>query len=310
MRAEYVELNDGNRMPTFGLGTFRSRKNKCSDAVQYACNVCHYSMIDTARGYKNETYVALGIFATATPREKVFLITKVPREAMSYEGALESCEQSLQALDMNFIPRGTTPRYIDLLLLHWPGGKLANPRSPTHRKRRHEAWRALIELKASGRVRSIGVSNFTVEHLQDLREAFPENIPAVNQVEVHPYLTQQPLRKYCEANGIHVMAYTSMGRNLEPPALVYGNREPDHKRIVQDPVVQEIAKRHDMTPAQVCLLWALDSGMSVIPKAVKPVHILENSRVRDMPPLSSECLSALNGLNEDLHYAWDATGVL
>ena len=295
-----VILNDGNQMPLFGLGTFRSRHEKCASAVCHALRHVSIRMIDTARCYGNEEWVAEGLKRSRIPREEVFLITKVPRDAMSYSGAIESCKKSLQSLKTH---------YIDLLLLHWPGGPSPNPRSKTHRKRRHEAWRAMVDLRTKGFVCSIGVSNFTVNHLRKLRESFPETLPAVNQVEVHPYLIQKTIRDYCNALHIHVQAYSPLARHLESPAVIYGRREADWRRVVINPLVQSLALKYGRSPAQICLRWALDSGLSVIPKSVTLQHIEENVQILFHPGLTAKENKDLESLDEGLHCAWDPSAV-
>jgi len=291
-----VVLNDGRVMPMFGLGTYRARNQKCAEAVALAIKT-GYRLIDTARGYNNEEFVAQGIAKSGVPREQIFIVTKVPKDVMGYEGALKSCEDSLQKLSTS---------YIDLLLLHWPGGNTPNQASPMHAKKRSDAWRALAELQSAGKVRSIGVSNYTIQHL----EALPLPIPAVNQVEVHPYLQQRELRRFCEGKGIHVQGYTSMGRNLEPPHVLYGKREPDRDRLVVDPIVMGVSRDCKASPAQILLRWSVERGVSVIPKAVTPSHILENYQaLAKIRPLDDASLEKLDNLERALKYAWDPEGI-
>ena len=267
----------GTAMPMVGLGTFRCKGKTCRDAVTHAIKRCGIRLIDTAEGYKNEADVAAGIAASGIPRKEIFIVTKVSKDSMkSPETVRKAILSSLKNLSTD---------YIDLLLVHWPGTATSNPKSPLHAKARLAAWKVFEEFAqmdvdaadpTKGKVvHHIGVSNFTVEHLEQLLQSCTIR-PEVNQIECHPYWRQEELRRKCKELGIHVQAYTSLGRCTEPPKVLYGIREPDHPRLVKDDRVIELSKRCQRTPPQVLLRWALQHGLSVIPKAGSIDHITEN----------------------------------
>eukprot|EP00760_Papus_ankaliazontas_P010594 PhM_4_TR14368/c0_g1_i1/m.41746 len=304
-----VLLNDGNRMPLLGLGTFRSRKENCTKAVAHALT-CGYRLVDTAHCYNNETFVAKGIAQSAVPRKDVFITTKIPRGAMvSVEKVSAAFSESLRNLETD---------YVDLLLLHWPGTENKNESSAVHAKRRTEAWNLLIDLQRQGKARSIGVSNFTVTHLKALI-AECGVIPAVNQVEVHPYYPQTELRQYCAANNIHVQGYTSLGRFHEPPAVVFGKREPELDRVARDDVVCAVARTNGVSVSHLLLRWSVQHGVSVVPKSTNNEHIEENYRCicgdggskqeSLLETLPASAMDALDSLDRNLKYAWNPNNV-
>lgn len=261
-----IELNSGRMMPAFGLGTFRCKGKACIAAVRGALR-SGIRLVDTASSYNNEREVAEGIAVSGVPRNAVFIVTKVGRESMKdAESVSASVHASLGALQTD---------YIDLVLVHWPGTANSNTRSPVHAKARRSAWAALEILRTRGVVRDIGVSNFNAQQLEELLEV-AKVVPAVVQVEVHPYLPEVAIREQCTARRIVVQAYTSLGRCEEPPRCVYGVREPNHPRLVRDPTVLKIAMKLNLTPPQVLLRWALQRGMAVVPKMSSDAHRNEN----------------------------------
>jgi diketogulonate reductase-like aldo/keto reductase len=267
-------VGDSLLLPAFGLGTFRMKGPSCRKAVEHAVkNGCRH--IDTASSYNNESDVAVAVAAASvglTPAGRVIITTKVPRGVMgkSPEAIKASVMGSCAALKRETL---------DVLLLHWPGTDNTNVSSPLHRRARIAAWRVLEELHAAGVAAIIGVSNFTVQHIEQLIEDGARMIPAINQVEVHPYLPQKALREFCNAKKIHVQAYCSLGRCDEPPRCLYGNYEPSHPKLVRDPLVLEMAVRTKLTAPQLLLLYSLQNGLSVVPKSQKTEHYDENSRV-------------------------------
>lgn len=266
-----LRLNNGVEIPRFGLGVFRApRGEETRQAVSDALAL-GYRHIDTARIYGNERDVGTGVRDSRIPRQEIFVTTKLWNDDQGYESTLRACERSLKELGLE---------YVDLYLVHWPvSGK------------RLDSWRAMEKLLADGKCRSIGVSNFTERHLEELlRHA--KVIPAVNQVELSPFLYQEELIRYCEGKGIAVEAYSP---------LTKGQR-------LGDPTLVEVARRHSRTPAQVLIRWCLQHGLIVIPKSTRKERIHENADVFGFE-LSAEEMRTLDGLDEELRTSWDPTDV-
>lgn len=266
-----LRLNNGVEIPRFGLGVFRApRGEETRQAVSDALAL-GYRHIDTARIYGNERDVGTAVRDSGLPRQEIFVTTKLWNDDQGYESTLRACERSLKELGLE---------YVDLYLVHWPvSGK------------RLDSWRAMEKLLADGKCRSIGVSNFTERHLEELlRHA--KVIPAVNQVELSPFLYQEELIRYCEGKGIAVEAYSPLtkGKRLGDPTLV------------------EVARRHSRTPAQVLIRWCLQHGLIVIPKSTRKERIHENADVFGFE-LSAEEMRTLDGLDEELRTSWDPTDV-
>ncbi|KAF4659862.1 hypothetical protein FOL47_007401 [Perkinsus chesapeaki] len=219
-------------MPVFGLGTWLSNAGECREAVKYALQ-CGYRLIDTAQMYENEEEVGQGVKESGVPRDDIFLVTKVNQLNHGEELTRTSVEESLRKLGTN---------YVDLLLIHTPaGGKLV------------ETWCTLKKLRHEGKCRFIGVSNFGINQTEALVEATGGEYPAVNQVELHPWLQQKELREYSRKHGIAVMGFCPLAR-----CKMFGSEE--------NKVVQEISAAHGVTEADVCIRWALQSGIITIPK--------------------------------------------
>jgi diketogulonate reductase-like aldo/keto reductase len=230
-----------------------------------------YRHIDTARIYGNERDVGLAVRESGLPRSDIFVTTKLWNDDQGYDSTLRACERSLEALGLE---------YVDLYLVHWPVPG-----------RRLESWRAMEKLLADGKCRAIGVSNFMEHHLEELLGR-AKVVPAVNQVEQHPFLYQQSLQRYCADKGIVVEAYSP---------LTKGTR-------LGDPRVVEVARKYGKSPAQVLIRWCLEHDLVVIPKSVHEERIRENANVFDFS-LSPEDLRRLDGLNEDLYTGWDPRDV-
>ncbi|MCX7982749.1 MAG: aldo/keto reductase [Syntrophales bacterium] len=242
--ASKVSIGEGVEMPMLGLGTFLSEPGeKTRKAVQWALEA-GYRHVDTARIYGNEKDVGDGIRESGIPREHVFITTKVWNDDQGYDSTLKACEESLKKLGVD---------YIDLYLIHWPVPQ-----------KRLETWQALIRLREEGVVKAIGVSNFMVRHLEELLEYSPV-IPAVNQIEISPFIQRKALVEYCRKRGIVVEAYSTLTR---------GQR-------LEDTRLLSMAKKYGRTPAQIALRWALQQGMVVIPKSVHRERILENASIFD-----------------------------
>lgn len=261
-----VPLNDGHEMPIFGLGVWQASPEETRFAVAKALEA-GYRMIDTAKLYRNEADVGRAIRESGIPREQVFVTTKLWNSDHGYDQALRAAEESNKKLGLD---------YIDLYLIHYPVREL-----------RRDSWRALVRLQQEGVARSIGVSNYTVRHLEELLGS-SEVVPAVNQVEFHPFLYQQALLEFCQGRGIRLEAYCPLtqGRRLDDPTIV------------------RLASQYGKTPAQVMIRWGLQHDVIEIPKSVKEHRIRENADVFDFAIAPAD-MALLDGLNEDLHTSWD-----
>ncbi|WP_312111079.1 aldo/keto reductase [Brevibacillus reuszeri] len=258
-------LHNGVKMPWFGLGVFKVEEGpELVNAVQAAIRN-GYRSIDTAAIYGNEEGVgqgiAQGLKETGISREELFVTSKVWNADLGYESTLAAFERSLKKLGLN---------YLDLYLIHWPvAGKYK------------DAWCALEQLYKEGKVKAIGVSNFQIHHLQDLMQD-AEIKPMINQVEFHPRLTQKELRDFCQQEGIQVEAWSP---------LMQG-------QLLDNPVLQEIAERHEKSIAQVILRWDLQHGVVTIPKSTKEPRIKENADVFTFE-LTAEDMEKIDALNEN-----------
>ena len=266
-----VPLRGGVEIPILGLGVYQSRPGAETRNAVRAALEAGYRHVDTARVYGNERDVGAGIADSGVPGREVFVTTKLWNADHGYDAALRACDQSLARLG--------TDR-LDLYLVHWPVERV-----------RKDTWRAMERLRAEGKARAIGVSNYTVRHLEELLAAASEP-PAVNQVEFHPFLFQCELLAFCERHGIRLEGYAP---------LVKGQR-------MEHPVVAGIAREHARTPAQVLVRWSLEHGVITIPKSVHPERILENADVFSFA-LSAADMRALDGLDEGLRTSWDPTDV-
>jgi len=267
---ETVTLNNGLEMPALGLGVFQTPPDETRDAVRAALAV-GYRHIDTAAAYGNERQVGEAVHGSELDRSEVFLETKIWISDYGYEETLHGFEKSARKLGVE---------EIDLLILHQA--------LPSAFDRTLEAYRALETLLADGKVRAIGVSNFMVEHLTALLERATV-VPAVNQIEVHPYFAQRDVQDFAADHGILTQAWSPIGG-------ITFYRDGSHGSTLEDPVIADIAKAHSKTPAQVMLRWGLQQGRSVIPKSTKPGRIAENINVFDFD-LSADELAAIDGLD-------------
>jgi 2,5-diketo-D-gluconate reductase A len=266
-----ITLNNGVELPALGFGVFQTPPDVTQKAVEEALRV-GYRMVDTAASYGNEREVGAAIAASGIARSQLFLQTKVWVSDYSYDRALHAFDVSTRKLGVDTI---------DLYFLHQP--------LPQAFDLTVDAYRALERLLADGRVRAIGVSNLSVAHLDRFLPEV-EVVPAVNQVEVHPYYGQPALRARHHALGIVTQAWSPLGG-----VYVYRPGE-DPKNALQDPVVTGIAGAHGKTPAQVLLRWHIDSSRSAIPKSVRPARISENLDVFDFS-LTAEEIAAIDALD-------------
>lgn len=258
-----VCLNSGVEIPTLGLGVFRSPPGAPTrQAVAWAL-AAGYRHIDTAAMYGNEADVGAAVRASGLPRDEVFVTTKLWPTDHGFEKAQAAARASLERLGLS---------YIDLYLIHWP--RADRPQD------RLDSWRALEKLRREGVCRAIGVSNYTVRHLEELR-ASSDVDPAVDQVEFHPFVFDPELLDYCTRRGIRIEAWAPLTRGLR----------------FDDPVVRAVAEGHGRTPAQVLVRWGLEHGAIEIPKSVHRERIEENARVFDFELSTAEVarLDALRG---------------
>lgn len=260
---KHVTLNNGLSMPQLGFGVFQVPDEEVSDVVTTAFEV-GYRSIDTAKVYGNERGVGEAISKTDIPREDLFITTKVWNADHGYENTLKAFDKSLEKLGLD---------YIDLYLIHWPAPEFDNY---------VETYKALEKLYNDGRVKAIGVCNFNVEHLQRLLDECTV-IPAVNQVECHPYLQQDELKAFCKKHNIYLESWSP---------LFQGGA------LLEDEVIQAIATKHDKTSAQVVLRWHLQEDSIVIPKSVTPSRIKENFNIFDFE-LTEEDMKTISSLNRN-----------
>lgn len=230
-------LNDGTTVPAVGLGTWPLDDAQAERAVRTALEA-GYRLVDTATNYRNETGVGRGVAGSGVPREEVVVTTKLPGRHHGYEETLASFEESRRRLGLE---------YVDLYLIHWP-----NPRVDKY----VEAWRAMIRLREDGLVRSIGVSNFTPEHITRL-EKETGVLPSVNQIELHPLFPQEELRAFHAEKGIATESWSPLGRGSD---------------LLDDPAVAGVARAHGVTPAQVLLRWHVQLGALPVPKSADPAR--------------------------------------
>jgi|TARA_B100000809_G_scaffold2047_1_gene2432 diketogulonate reductase-like aldo/keto reductase len=255
-----IKLNDGMTMPLFGLGVWRLESGKeTRDAVSYALEL-GYIHIDTASMYNNEEDVGVAIQESSLPREKLFITTKVNSSELGYDSTLEACERSLKKLKLT---------YLDLFLIHKPVEGY-----------RQNTWKALEKLKHESICRSIGVSNFSPKHLNEIFKIC-EFIPAVNQIEMNPFLAQKNISEFCRSKNIHITGYCPLARTEKS----------------NDPTLVNIANECGKTWAQVMVRWGLQKQLTTIPKSANPKRIRENSDVFNFE-LNEKQMQRLDDLDE------------
>jgi diketogulonate reductase-like aldo/keto reductase len=288
-----IKLNSGHEMPLLGLGTWKSEPNKVGDAVKYALTEAGYKHIDGAAIYRNEPEIGKvynEVFKSIN-REDVFITSKLWNTNHAPQNVEEACRQTLKDLQLE---------YLDLYLMHWGiafehGGDLEpmkDGKVVTEKTSIRETWEAMEKLVNLGLVKSIGVANFTTMMLTDLL-TYAKIVPAINQIELHPYNSQQSLVDFCLSHGIKVTAYSPTGR--------MGVDLNNMARLHTDPVVQKIATKHNKSVAQILISWAVTRGTIVIPKSTTPSRIKENIEIFDFEMDKSD-MSDLNSLEKALRY--------
>ena len=265
-----LTLNNGVEIPVIGLGVFQTPPEETRAAVEAALST-GYRHIDTAAAYGNEREVGEAIAKSGVDRSEVFIETKIWISDYGYDQTLHGFDKSARKLGVE---------QIDLLILHQA--------LPSEFDKTLQAYRALEKLLADGKVRAIGVSNFMVDHLTALLNSATV-VPAVNQIEVHPYFAQREVQEFGTEHGILAQAWSPIGG-------ITFYRDGEHTSTLQDPVIGEIAKVYGKSPAQVMLRWHVQEGRSAIPKSVRPERIAENFDIFDFE-LSDGELAAIDGLD-------------
>ncbi|KZE99459.1 MAG: aldo/keto reductase [Rhodococcus sp. (in: high G+C Gram-positive bacteria)] len=255
-----VTLNDGTALPVIGLGTVQSEGEDMAATVTAALD-SGYRLIDTALRYETEPGVGRAVAASSVPREDILITTKIPGRLHGYDEAKESARTSLDNLGVD---------YIDLLLIHWPLPKV---------DKYIDTWRAMIDLQKEGVVRSIGVSNFTVAHLDRLVSE-TSVVPSVNQIELHPYFPQADLRAYHAEHGIVTESWSPLGRGSE---------------LLTAPPVAEAAAAHGVSAGQVVLRWHIQLGAVPLPKSSNPDRQKQNLDIFGFE-LTDDEMAAISGL--------------
>ena len=269
---ETLRLTHGAVIPAIGFGTWELSQSEAYEAVGAALQA-GYRLIDTAKIYGNEEAVGKAVRESGIPRKDIFVTTKLWNDDQGYDSAFMALSTALERLGLD---------YIDLYLIHWPATK-----------RRSDAWRALQEIQASGQAKEVGVSNYTIDHLTQLLTE-SELVPAVNQVEFHPfiYAQQKDLLAFCKERGILIEAYSPLARmSHESPSKV-----------------KAIADTYGKTEQQIFLRWCIEHGTVPLPRSKNPEHIKSNFDVFDFE-LSDEDTEYLNSISDGERVTWDPAGM-
>jgi diketogulonate reductase-like aldo/keto reductase len=264
-----VKLNNGIDMPMLGIGVWdMSAGKETLNALKWAFEV-GYRHVDTAKLYGNERQVGEAVRKSGIPREELFVVTKLWNNDHGYKKALAAFDASLKRMGLDFV---------DLYLIHWPEPGV-----------RDKSWRALEKIYDDGRARAIGVSNYTIRHLEEVLE-IGTVVPAVNQVEFHPWLFQEDLLKFCRSKSIALEAYSPLTKGKK----------------LRDRALGKMAKKYSRSPAQILIRWALQHEVIVIPKSSNKKRIRENANIYDFS-ISDEDMRTLDAFNRDMHITWDPT---
>jgi 2,5-diketo-D-gluconate reductase A len=257
---EHIALNDGYAIPQLGLGVWQVDPAATAQVTSWAIE-CGYRSIDTAEGYRNEEGVGRAIRSAAVPRTELYITSKLRNGAHQRDAALRAFDDTMSKLGI---------AQIDLFLIHWP--------VPSQDKY-VEAWKALIELREAGRIKSIGVSNFNQDHLERII-GDTGVVPAVNQIELHPRFQQRDKREFHASHNIRIESWSPLGSG----------------RLLQDPTIETIARKHGKTTAQTIIRWHLQQGLIVIPKSANKERIVSNFDVLDFE-LDGEDIDAIEGMD-------------
>lgn len=239
-------LNNGVEIPAIAFGTYKAADGKSADVIRAAIGA-GYRYFDTASFYGTETYLAEAIRESGIPREEFFIASKLWKDEMGYENVKSAFERTLDNLETD---------YLDLYLIHWP---LPEPGYKEWRQLDKETWKAMEELYEAGKIRAIGLSNFLPHHIENILEDCTVK-PAVDQIEYHPGYSQEAAVNYCQERGILVQAWSPVGR----------------RRVLEEPLVKELAVKYGVSPAQICLKFAVQRGIVPLPKSSSEERMKEN----------------------------------
>lgn len=286
-KVKNLAFHTGNVIPQIGYGTYCLKDDECVQGVITAVKV-GYRHIDTASIYRNEKSIAVALKKLyeegIVKRDDIFITSKISPQEQGYENALKAVDQMLERLDTD---------YLNLVIIHWPGVAGRKPGDEENAKIRLETWRALEELKAAGKIRDIGVSNFQVRHLEHLLKN-SKTKPVLNQFELHPLCQDKETIKFCRDNGILVEAYSSLARN--------------HDELMKNPTIVSIAKKYEKTTAQIALKWAVQKDFIVLPKSKSGTRIRENFEIFDFE-ITPEEMTEIDKLDKNFRTCWDPTSV-
>ncbi|KAK1624430.1 NADP-dependent oxidoreductase domain-containing protein [Colletotrichum phormii] len=286
--ATHFTLNTGAKIPAVGFGTWQAGAHEVERAVETALR-SGYRHIDCAAIYRNEAEVGEGIRKSGVPRSEIFVTGKLWNTKHAPEDVESGVDKTLKDL-------GTD--YLDLFLMHWPVAfKPSDKWFPIDSNGVFEladidpaeTWAAMEKLVQSGKVRAIGVSNFTKQRIEDLLTK-TKTVPAVNQIEAHPYLQQPDLLEFCKSKGIQLAAYSPLGNN-----------QTGEPRTVDDPLVGELGKKLGIDGGQLLAIWGVQRGTVVLPKSVTPSRIESNFKVQELP---ADAFAQLNGLERNKRFNW------
>lgn len=266
-----IELVGGQRIPQVGLGTWQANDEPELDTAFQAAMKAGYRHIDTAQQYGNEPFLGRSWKKSGLKREELFITTKIAVTNFGHKKAKQSFGESLKNLQT---------AYVDLLLLHFPVPLL-----------RKKAWKALEEIQAAGGAKSIGVSNYTIRHLEEMKH-YADVMPAINQVELHVFLQQPELVQYCRDHDVAVEAYSPLA----------------HAKAMDNEVIANIAAKHNKSYAQIMLRWCIEQGFVVLPKSVTPKRVQENIDIFDFK-LDEEDMKTLQKQDQDMRTCWSPVHV-
>jgi alcohol dehydrogenase (NADP+) len=293
-----LQFSNGDAMPVLGLGTWKSKPGEVYEAVKAAIRL-GYRHIDCARIYGNEAEIGKAFAecfqAGIVTREELWVTSKLWNDSHDPEHVQPGLEETLADLQLD---------YLDLFLMHWPVALKKGASFPLSAEKMvslndlpvEATWGAMESLVDKNLCRHIGVSNFSLPKLQSLMVAAKRQ-PEMNQVELHPYLQQKSLLNFCQENGVHMTAYSPLGSPDRPDSL----KSEDEPVLMDDPTITEIAKRHQVSPAQVLIAWAINRGTAVIPKSVNPERIQQNLAAAEVSLINAD-LQAIADLDRHRRY--------
>lgn len=285
-----MQLNTGARIPILGHGTWKMSVTDAYQSTLHALTKAGYRHVDTAFAYQNEQGVGRAVRESEIPRDQIFVTTKLPPSKQGYEIALQTFNESLSELGLE---------YVDLYLIHWPGVVKLPENSPEHSKLRAQSWKALEKIHADGKAKAIGVSNYTVNHLKELMSQ-SQVVPAVNQIEFHPLLfaQQRDVLEFCKQHNIVVEAYSPLASGSS--------------KLLELEELKEIASECNKTPAQVLIRWCIQHGTVVLPKSTHSERIDSNADAMRFQ-LSEKHMHQLDTLHEragSFRSCWNPEGIL